>query len=225
MVVLVVLIVASVAVTGSLSVRRPAGPAADASGPGAIGGIRPASGPPSPDAAQLPAPDPTVATPAVPRLGPSQTVETDDVGDPFVLPVPAGPVGPGGHGRGPAGRYVLFWTTDWQSNVPTAVSGDAVHWKRVADALPVLPSWATNSRTMTWGPSALPVAGGWVLYYSTEERSSGLECVGRAFSTRPAGPYVDLSAAPLVCQTGARRRHRPERHPRRQRDPEPGVEK
>jgi Glycosyl hydrolases family 43 len=130
----------------------------------------------------------------LPRLGPPEAVERDDVGDPFVLPIPRGVTGD------PNARYVLFWTTDWRSNVPTAVSSDLVHWRRVADALPVVPSWATDSRTMTWGPSALRVPGGWILYFSTEEASSGRECIGRAFATDPAGPYVDRSASPLVCQ-------------------------
>lgn len=130
----------------------------------------------------------------LPRLGTAQAVERDDVGDPFVLPVPHGVTGD------PAARYVLFWTTDWRSNLPTAVSTDLVHWHRVADALPVLPAWAQQSKTMTWGPSALAVAGGWALFYSTEEASSGLECIGRAFSTNATGPYVDRSTAPLVCK-------------------------
>jgi len=131
---------------------------------------------------------------ALPELGRAQVVERDDVGDPFILPVPAGI--PGDR----ADRYVLFWTTDWQSNVPTAVSPDMVHWHRIADSLPVLPSWALPNRTMTWGPSAVAVPGGWVLYFSTEAAASHLECIGAAFSQNPAGPYVDASPAPLVCQ-------------------------
>lgn len=134
------------------------------------------------------------ATPALPRFGAARAAHSDDVGDPFILTVP----------RGTAAdrrvRYVLLWTTDWQSNVPTAVSEDLVHWRRVADALPVLPTWATGSRTMTWGPSAVRVAAGWVLFYSTQEASSGLECLGRAVSDDPVGPYVDRSSRPLVCQ-------------------------
>ena len=129
-----------------------------------------------------------------PRLGAARVVDLDDVGDPFILPVRAGT------GADPAARYVLFWTTDWESNVPTAVSADLVHWRRIADALPVLPSWAAPQRTMTWAPSALQLAGGWVLYFSTQERASGKECIGAAFARDPAGPYRDPSVTPLVCQ-------------------------
>jgi hypothetical protein len=131
----------------------------------------------------------------LPTLGGSHVVETDDVGDPFVLPVPAGV------GGSPKPSYVLYWTTDWQSNVPTAVSADLVHWHRVADSLPVLPSWALPSRTMTWGPAVHRVGRTWVLYYSTEVAGSRLECIGRATSATPTGPFSDRSSAPLVCQS------------------------
>lgn len=142
-----------------------------------------------------PSPTPHAAGSGLPTLGRSQVVEEDDVGDPFVLAVPAGVDG------NPKLSYVLYWTTDWQSNVPTAVSSDHVHWRRVADALPDLPSWALPSRTMTWGPTAHRVGDTWILYYSTEEAASRRECIGRATSASPTGPFSDRSPAPLVCQT------------------------
>ena len=154
-----------------------------------------------------------VSVTGLPTLGTARAVEVDnpaldDVGDPYVLPVPAGADGE----RAPG--YVLYWTTDWAANVPTAVSADLVHWRRVADALPTLPSWALTVRpppswsapagvsTMTWGPTVHQVAGGWVLYYSTEDASTTRECLGAAFSTSPTGPFTDPSSAPLVCQAG-----------------------
>jgi hypothetical protein len=159
------------------------------------------------------APSPTAgrALASLPALGPASAIEVDnralnDVGDPYVLPVPAGVDGEKAPG------YVLYWTTDWTANVPTAISTDRVHWRRVADALPTLPSWALLVRpppwwsappgvsTMTWGPTVHQVAGGWVLYYSTEDASTRTECLGVAFSSSPAGPFVDTSPAPLVCQ-------------------------
>jgi hypothetical protein len=130
----------------------------------------------------------------LPRFGRGEAVEYDDVGDPYVLSVPGGI--PGDRSE----RYVLFWTTDWRSNVPTAVSPDHVHWTRVADSLPVLPSWAVPSRTMTWGPSAQKVPGGWALYFSTLDAANRLECIGAAFSRSPIGPYLDRSSRPLICQ-------------------------
>lgn len=133
-------------------------------------------------------------TGALPRLATATAVERDDVGDPFILPVPGGVPGR------PGVRYVLFWTTDWRSNVPTATSADLTHWTRIDDALPVLPTWATPSRTETLGPAAIAVPGGWELFFSTQERASGLECIGHAYATSPVGPFVDRSARPLICQ-------------------------
>jgi beta-xylosidase len=159
--------------------------------------------------------------PALPRLGPIQTVDQNDVGDPFILPVGAGVPPPTGFPyltTGPDayqssawtaataaqavehGWYVLFGTTDWQENVPTAISTDLVHWTQAPDSLPVLPGWAAPSISMTWAPAAQQTGTGWVLYYSTEEAASGLECIGRALSSTPTGPYRDKSSSPMLCQ-------------------------
>jgi beta-xylosidase len=159
--------------------------------------------------------------PAWPRLGPVQTVDPNDVGDPFILPVPAGvspPTDVPYQGRGPDayqsapwskttseaaaahGWYVLFGTTDWQANVPTAISTDGVHWTQAPDSLPTLPGWAAPSISMTWAPAAQQTSSGWVLYYSTEAQASGLECIGRAVSSTPAGPYQDQTSSPMLCQ-------------------------
>jgi beta-xylosidase len=150
-------------------------------------------------------------TAGLPTLGAARAVEVhnralNDVGDPYILPVPAGVDGMTQPG------YALYWTTDWTANVPTAVSTDLIHWRRVADSLPRLPSWALLVRpppwwsapsgvsTKTWGPTVHRVADGWVLYYSTEDASTRRQCVGAAFSTSPTGPFKDTSSEPLVCQ-------------------------
>jgi beta-xylosidase len=159
--------------------------------------------------------------PQLPRLGPIQTVDPNDVGDPFILPVPTGvnpPTdvpyqvpGPDAYQSAPwskataasavaHGWYVLFGTTDWQANVPTAISVDGVHWTQAADSLPVLPSWAAPTISMTWAPAAQRTTAGWMLYYSTEEQVSGRECIGRAISSSPTGPYQDKTSSPLLCQ-------------------------
>jgi beta-xylosidase len=148
-------------------------------------------------------------------------VDPNDVGDPFILAVPAGirpPTDvpyqvPGPDAYSSAswskatalsavlhGWYVLFGTTDWQANVPTAISTDGTHWTQAPDSLPVLPKWAAPSISMTWAPAVLPTSSGWVMYYSTEERASGRECIGRAFSLSPAGPYQDQTSSPMLCQ-------------------------
>jgi beta-xylosidase len=148
-------------------------------------------------------------------------VDQNDVGDPFILSVPPAVhppadvpyVSPGRdtYESSPwtaataatalsRGWYVLFGTTDWQGNVPTAISIDLVHWTQAPDSLPVLPSWAAPTVSMTWAPAAQKTTTGWVMYYSTEEAVSGLECIGRAISPSPAGAYTDRSTTPMVCQ-------------------------
>ena len=171
--------------------------------------------------AQAAGPTPAHAAVSAPKLGPIQTVDENDVGDPFILTVAPGIEPPSGlpyMSAGPDayvsarwtpassskarqnGWYVLFGTTDWQSNVPTAVSTDRVNWTQAPDALPQLPPWAQPSISMTWAPAALHVGNSWILYFSTEEASSQLECIGRAISSHPAGPYTDDSSGPMLCQ-------------------------
>jgi hypothetical protein len=53
---------------------------------------------------------------------------------------------------------------------------------------------------MTWAPAVARTAAGWVMYYSTEDRASRVECLGRAMASAPAGPYTDRTSAPLLCQ-------------------------
>ena len=50
-------------------------------------------------------------------------------------------------------------------NIQMIQSGDLVHWTSLGrDAMAQLPPWALPHGT--WGPSVLPVTGGYVLYYS-----------------------------------------------------------
>ena len=68
------------------------------------------------------------------------------------------------------------------------------------DALPTLPSWAEKGET--WAPSVAFNGIGFVMYYTATEASTGDQCIGVATSATPLGPYVDTSAAPVVCQNG-----------------------
>jgi hypothetical protein len=70
-------------------------------------------------------------------------------------------------------------------------------WATAGDALGRFPGWAAWGRT--WAPSALARPGGYVLYYTVREATTGRQCVSRAVSPTPGGPYVDDSAAPLAC--------------------------
>jgi hypothetical protein len=55
---------------------------------------------------------------------------------------------------------------------------------------------------MTWSPSVVAAAGRYVMYFATEEASSGRQCVAAATSLSPAGPYMDQSDQPFLCQRG-----------------------
>jgi beta-xylosidase len=69
---------------------------------------------------------------------------------------------------------------------------------KLHDAMPDLPPWAREG--FTWAPEVLRVPTGFVLYFTAKERSSGLQCIGTAFSIDPKGPFTSDAAAPLVCQ-------------------------
>jgi beta-xylosidase len=122
----------------------------------------------------------------VPTIGAAQVVDQNDVADPSIMAT--------------GSAYYLFGTTDWQSNVPTATSTDLVRWQDLPDSLPQLPSWAAPSISMTWAPSVIAIGKEFVMYVTTEEQASGLQCIALATSRSPAGPYVDRSTAPFLCQ-------------------------
>jgi beta-xylosidase len=85
------------------------------------------------------------------------------------------------------------------AKVPVIRSADLVHWEDRGDALPALPKWSHFGAV--WAPSVLTAgAAGYVLYYSTPDEATGLQCVSYAVSALPDGPYVDTSSGPLVCQ-------------------------
>ena len=113
-------------------------------------------------------------------------VYRSDFPDPFVLRV----------GR----TYYAYATNSVQDNVQTLRSRDLVRWTPGPDAMPTLGSWVLRGRT--WAPEVLRVAPRrYVLYYTARSFDANLQCVGSAVSQRPAGPFVDRSPKPLVCQT------------------------
>ncbi|WP_425148712.1 glycoside hydrolase family 43 protein [Deinococcus sp.] len=112
-------------------------------------------------------------------------VLNENVPDPFVLPS--------------GGQFYLYVTNGGGYNVPVYVSSDLVHWRVQGDALPEQPSWASPG--LTWAPEVMAFGNNrYVLYYTTHDAASGKQCVGAAVATRPAGPYTDRSAHPIVCQ-------------------------
>lgn len=152
--------------------------------------------PPVPAAAR-PAPG-TIAAPAtaiLPELtSAGATPRAGDLGDPYLLTVPAGPTGPA--------RYVLFGTGSWPGNVPTAVSSDLADWRPGGDAMPVVPRWSSTDRyhSHIWAPAVLRRGSRWLLYVTVPDTASGRQCIAVAGSAKPEGPYRDAVGRPLVCQ-------------------------
>ncbi len=108
-----------------------------------------------------------------------------DFPDPFVLRV--------------GGVYYAYGTNSVSDNVQTLRSSDLVHWRRGKDAMPRLAPWTLRGRT--WAPEVLRVGPRrYVLYYTARSFDLDAQCVGRAVASSPAGPFVDRSSRPLVCQ-------------------------
>jgi beta-xylosidase len=114
-------------------------------------------------------------------------VRTGDFADPFVLVT--------------ASAYYAFATNHGSANVPVLHSADLLTWDSVGDALPALPAWAASGKRLTWAPAVLPLNGRFVLFYTARYTRFGLQCIGRAESASPAGPFTDTSPAPFLCQT------------------------
>lgn len=95
-------------------------------------------------------------------------------------------------------QYYGYATNASGANVPMIRSPDLRTWSRMADALPELPAWSAPGRV--WAPSVLARSGGYVLYYTTRDRTSGQQCISHAFAATPEGPFRDLSSGPFVCQ-------------------------
>ena len=86
-------------------------------------------------------------------------------------------------------------------NVQMLRSDDLVTWTREKDAMPDVGKWAYAART--WAPEVLDLDDDtFVLYYTALSNTLGRQCVGRAVSSTPTGPFVDRWGEPLVCQEG-----------------------
>lgn len=112
-----------------------------------------------------------------------------DFPDPFVLRVDD--------------MYYAYATNARGMNVQVIRSRDLVNWERAGergDALPQLPAWAEKSGSLTWAPSVLVQADGFVLYYVTRFAQVGRQCISYATSHSPDGPFVDASDRPFICQ-------------------------
>ncbi|HEV3133456.1 MAG TPA: glycoside hydrolase family 43 protein [Acidimicrobiia bacterium] len=106
-----------------------------------------------------------------------------DFADPFVLRA--------------GNTYYAYATNNQDDHIPVLTSSGLFGNAHTADALPKLPAWSSPGGV--WGPAVLPRPGGFVLYYTTRAHDPDRECLSRAVSKEPGGPFVDDSSGPLVC--------------------------
>ena len=103
-----------------------------------------------------------------------------------------------------ADSSITYWaystnTAQVYANVPVMSSRDLRKWSARKDALPYVATWAKPG--WTWAPSVIRIGSTHVMYYTVRHKDVVRQCISRAVSTNgPAGPFVDDSDAPLVCQ-------------------------
>ena len=96
--------------------------------------------------------------------------------------------------------YLAVATNGSGSNVQVALSSDLVHWEQGDDALPKLPAWSTSGKV--WAPEIAVISEARsLLYYTTIAPDGERQCISVAVAERAAGPYVDSTRAPLVCNS------------------------
>jgi Glycosyl hydrolases family 43 len=107
-----------------------------------------------------------------------------DFADPYVLRV--------------GDTYYAYATNGGGGNIQLIRSSDLGSWTWVGDALSQLPSWAAPH--LTWAPAVLRRGSTYLLYYTARERATGTQCISFASAPSPAGPFVDRSSSPFLCQ-------------------------
>jgi hypothetical protein len=99
------------------------------------------------------------------------------------------------------GTYYAFTTGSHLQNVPELTSPDLQSWTAIGDALPVLPSWASQGPGHSWGPGVAQIGARFVMYYTAQVASSHDQCLSVATAPVPTGPFADTSSGPIVCQS------------------------
>jgi beta-xylosidase len=98
------------------------------------------------------------------------------------------------------GEYFAYATNAVGGSVQMARGPSLDRMRLVGPALDRLPPWGEPSRT--WAPTVLHRDGYWVMYYSLQHRQSRGTCISIAVAFSPAGPFVDNSTSPFLCQSG-----------------------
>jgi predicted GH43/DUF377 family glycosyl hydrolase len=96
--------------------------------------------------------------------------------------------------------YYAYATNSAGGAVQLITSTDLVDWTLREPALSTVAGWGRPGAT--WAPSVIKLGATWFLYYTVRDRASGKQCVSVATAGSPSGPFVDRSAAPIVCDLG-----------------------
>jgi beta-xylosidase len=98
--------------------------------------------------------------------------------------------------------YYAYATTNGSSiNIRVMSSPDLVQWEEPGDALPALPKWSVFNSGYTWAPGVMEINGQFVMYYVARDKAADLQCIGRAVSDVPTGPFLDPDEQAFICQT------------------------
>ena len=97
--------------------------------------------------------------------------------------------------------YYAYATTGDGSNIRMIRSKDLVKWEKLGDALPALPKWSVLNSSFTWAPGVMEIEDQFVMYYVAREKEVDLQCIGRAVSDDPAGPFTDPDDKAFICQS------------------------
>ena len=98
------------------------------------------------------------------------------------------------------GRAFVYATRTATHRLPVTYGVDSGEVVTV-DALPHAAEWSNDF--FIWAPSVVRIGDRYVLYYTTRHVETGRQCISRAAGASPAGPFLDTSVRPLVCQHDA----------------------
>ena len=103
------------------------------------------------------------------------------------------------------GMWYAYATNANGINIQAASSTDLVTWRFLGNALPRTPRWADKAFGYSWAPEVAALGNSYVMYFTARLKvgSGGMQCIGVARSSSPAGPFLPdeaSNAAPFVCQ-------------------------
>jgi putative cell wall-binding protein len=101
--------------------------------------------------------------------------------------------------------YAYTTGTTWGNNIGVLTSTRPdTGWRTTtgrpygSTALAGIPSWQRPDAQ--WAPGVFAYGGHYVMFYAAQLRSTGQFCISVATATTPAGPFVDRTTAPVICQ-------------------------